>query len=125
MNTDLINVQPLESAKTIGLNLAATYWTPENVGDTKRLYFVEIKSINQVIEETGELKSLNTAVFVDPVTKEVIHQASSRLVGIFEREMPQPLTPFQITYKGKKKNSTNAFSSDYWEVYYLTDGQKA
>ena len=119
MTTDIAKVSSLEAAKPTGLNLSATYWSPVNVGETKRLYYVEIKPMNHTNEETGETKTLNTAVFVDPQTREVIHQGSARLVGIFERELPQPLTPFQITYRGKVKNSTNAYSSDSWEVYHL------
>lgn len=119
MTTDITKASTLENANPIGLNLAATYWTPLNVGETKKLYFIEIKIISSPNEETGEAKELPTAVFVDPATKEVLHQSSSRLVAIFQREKVQPLTPFQITYRGKVKNSTNQYSSDSWEVYHL------
>lgn len=85
---------------------------------------MEIKSIQHPNEETAEAKELPTAVFVDPSTKEVIHQGSARLVAIFQRENTKPLTPVQITYRGKVKNSTNQFSSDAWEVYYLTQSAK-
>ena len=124
MTTDIATLTDLSTAKPIGLNLSASYWSPANVGDTKRLYFVEIKTILHVNDDTGEAKDLPTAVFVDPSTKEVIHQGSARLVAIFQRENPAPLTPFQITYKGKVKNSTNQFSSDACDVNNLTDGRK-
>jgi hypothetical protein len=124
MTTDISKVSNLDTAKPVGLNLSASYWSPSNVGETKRLYFIEIKTIMHVNDDTGEAKDLPTAVFVDPSTKEVIHQGSARLVAIFQRENVPPLTAFQITYKGKVKNSTNQFSSDAWEVYYLQDGQK-
>ena len=119
MTTAVTTGTLLDNAKPIGLNLSSTYWSPVNVGETKRLYYMGIKSINQVNEDTGEIKSLQTAIFVDPASKEVINQGSARLVGIFERESPAPMTPFQITYRGKVKNSTNQFSSDSWEVYQL------
>lgn len=119
MSTQLAKISSLDTATPVGLNLSATYWSPVNIGETKRLYFIELKPMNHTNEETGESKTLTTAIFVDPTTKEVIHQGSARLVGIFERELPAPLTPFQITYKGKVKNSTNAYSSDAWEVYQL------
>jgi len=124
MTTDISKVSNLDTAKPVGLNLSASYWSPSNVGETKRLYFIEIKTIMHVNDDTGEAKDLPTAVFVDPSTKEVIHQGSARLVAIFQRENVPALTAFQITYKGKVKNSTNQFSSDAWEVYYLQDGQK-
>lgn len=119
MTTDIAKAPSLETATPIGLNLSATYWSPTVVGETRRLYFIEIKPITQINDDTGEVKQLNTAVMVDPATKEVIHQGSARLVGIFEREHPEPMTAYQITYRGKVKNSTNQFSSDAWEVYRL------
>jgi len=124
MTSDIAQITDLSTYKTVGLNLSATYWSPANVGDTKRLLFMEIKSIQHPNEETAEAKELPTAVFVDPSTKEVIHQGSARLVAIFQRENTKPLTPVQITYRGKVKNSTNQFSSDAWEVYYLTQSAK-
>ncbi len=124
MTSDISQITDLSTYKTAGLNLSATYWSPANVGDTKRLLFMEIKSIQHPNEETAEAKELPTAVFVDPYTKEVIHQGSARLVAIFQRENTKPLTPVQITYRGKVKNSTNQFSSDAWEVYYLTQSAK-
>lgn len=124
MTTDIAQITDLSTYKPIGLNLSATYWSPANVGDTKRLLFMEIKSIQHPNEETAEAKEQLTAVFVDPSTKEVIHQKSAILVGIMQRENPKPLTPFQITYRGKVKNSTNQFSSDAWEVYYLSKTDK-
>lgn len=124
MTSDISQITDLSTYKTVGLNLSATYWSPANVGDTKRLLFMEIKSIQHPNEETAEAKELPTAVFVDPSTKEVIHQGSARLVAIFQRENTKPLTPVQITYRGKVKNSTNQFSSDAWEVYYLTQSAK-
>ena len=124
MTSDISQITDLSTYKPIGLNLSATYWSPANVGDTKRLLFMEIKSIQHPNEETAEAKELPTAVFVDPSTKEVIHQGSARLVAIFQRENTKPLTPVQITYRGKVKNSTNQFSSDAWEVYYLTQSAK-
>lgn len=124
MTSDISQITDLSTYKTAGLNLSATYWSPANVGDTKRLLFMEIKSIQHPNEETAEAKELPTAVFVDPSTKEVIHQGSARLVAIFQRENTKPLTPVQITYRGKVKNSTNQFSSDAWEVYYLTQSAK-
>lgn len=125
MTTEITTLSDLSAAKPIGLNLSASYWSPVQVEETKKLYFIEVKITNHINEDTGESKNLPTAVLVDPVNKEVIHQSSARLVAIFQRENVAPMTPFQITYKGKIKNSTNQFSSDAWEVYYLQDGQKA
>lgn len=117
--SNIIKLNNLAAAPRVGLNLAATYWSPEQPGETKRLYFIDIKILTNVNENTGETKELNTLVMVDPETREIIHQSSARLVGIFQRENPIPYQPFEIVYKGKVKNSTNAYMSDAWEVYKL------
>jgi hypothetical protein len=104
-----------------GLNLVATYWTPAQKGESRKLVFIEVKAIRNIIEETGEEKILPTAVFVDPLTNEVVHQSSARLVGVFEREHPTTGEAFEINYLGKIKNSTNAYMSDHWSVYRLQE----
>jgi hypothetical protein len=109
----------IDQYKPTGLNLVALYWSPTAVSESKKLIFIEVKHIKHLIEETAEEKILPTAVFVDPFTKEVIHQASTRLVSVFEREEPEPGTPFYIEYKGKIKNSTNAYMSDNWAIYKM------
>ena len=104
-----------------GLNLVATYWSPQNKDESRKLVYIETKVLKHINEETGEEKLLNTCVFVDPATKEVIHQSSARLVGVFEREMPAFGECFDIQYLGKIKNSTNAYMSDNWAVYRLKE----
>lgn len=70
-------------------------------------------------EDTGETDILPTAIFIDPSTKEVVYQSSARLVGFFERVKATDNAAFEIVYKGKRKNTTNSFMSDDWEVYQL------
>lgn len=115
------NIAPIDikNLKRVGLNIIATYWSPQSIDETKILVFVEVKPIIHVDESTGEEKILPTAVFADPVTHEIIHQASARLVGAIQREKIEPMTIWEITYKGKVKNSTNAFQSDSWSMYKL------
>jgi hypothetical protein len=120
---DITNILPKDITlmKRQGLNLVANYWTPVNKDENRRLIFIETKALRSINEETGEEKILNTCVFVDPTTKEVVHQSSSRLVGVFERETPTPGEIFEIVYLGKIKNTTNAYMSDNWAVYRLKD----
>lgn len=114
-------LQPLESAERVGLNLIGTYWTPTNPGESRRLYFVKIEGIDKLKDDdTGETEILPTAILVDPLTKEVVYQSSARLVGFFERVKKEHGVAFEIIYKGKRKNSTNAYMSDDWEVYKLS-----
>ena len=124
MTTDIMPAAGLKNYKASGLNLSSVYWTPQQLDESKRLVYIDIKTVEHVNEETGETKVLPTVIFADPETKEVIHQASARLVGIFQREQPDPGTPFEIIYKGKKKNQTNSFQSDSWAVYRLIPNEK-
>jgi len=111
---------PLETHERVGLNLIGKYWSPEKEGETRRLYFVKIDRVERLKDEdTGETEVLPTAIFVDPLTKEVVYQSSARLVGFFERVATDKNQGFEIVYKGKRRNSTNAFMSDDWEVYKL------
>lgn len=102
-----------------GLNLISSYWTPDKVGEVKHLIFMEITPDSQTNEDTGEVKILPTAVFIDPVTSEVWRNASARLIGGLERHHITKGTLLEITYTGKIKNTTNAFSSDNWSVFIL------
>jgi hypothetical protein len=119
--TEETSIVPIDHLRPVGLNLIATYWTPAAIEEKKRLLFYDVRLITHVDNDTGEERELPTAVFVDPVTKEVIHQASARLVGAFQKENPVKLTPFEIIYKGKQKNATNQFSSDSWAIYRLAE----
>jgi hypothetical protein len=124
MTTDIMPATGLKNYKPSGLNLSVIYWTPSHIDESKRLVYIDIKTVEHTNEETGETKALSTLILADPETKEVIHQASARLVGIFQREQPDPGTPFEIVYKGKMKNQTNSYQSDSWAVYRLVPNDK-
>lgn len=122
---DITNIVPKDITKMqrSGLNLVANYWSPSNKDESRKLIYIETKVLKSINEDTGEEKLLNTCVFVDALTKEVIHQSSARLVGVFEREMPLPGEVFEVVYLGKIKNTTNAYMSDSWAVYRLKEIQ--
>ena len=42
-----------------------------------------------------------------------------RLVGALEMQDIKSGTPLQVTYLGKRKNSTNQYQSDYWSIKKL------
>lgn len=124
MTTDIMPAAGLKNYKTTGLNLSSVYWSPSAPDEAKRVVYIDIKTVDHVNDDTGETKMLPTLILADPETKEVIHQASARLVGIFQREQPEPGTPFLIVYKGKVKNQTNSYQSDSWAVYRLVPNEK-
>jgi hypothetical protein len=108
----------LSKAEILPLDLMSDYWTPTKEGESKRLFFDRIGTRNVKDEKTGEVFELECAYFVEVVDGEptTISNGSKRLLGAIENNDIQHGTPLLITYKGKKKNSTNAFQSDHWSV---------
>jgi hypothetical protein len=113
------SVPSLESAQVAPIDLMSDYWTPEKVGESKRMFFMRIGQRN-VIDQQDQSKviALDCAFFVENVNGEVrsISNGSKRLVGALESINAQQGMPFLITYLGKKRNRNNSFSSDNWSV---------
>lgn len=117
------NLPDLSKANELPVDLSGNYWTPENAGETKRLFFVEIKPQKVLSANgTGELIDLDCAVFLEQTANGIatVTNGSRRLVGILESYVDagniKQGTPLQITYNGKRKNKTNAFQSDNWSI---------
>lgn len=117
------NLPDLSKAKAEPVELSGEYWTPENPGETKRLYFVELMPECVIEPESGETRDLLVVKFAEPTADgvRVLRNGSRRLVGIFESlgNVIHPGDAFEITYLGKKKNKNNAFKSDNWSVKRL------
>jgi len=124
MAVDLSQSLPdLSKANELPVDLSGNYWTPEVQGETKRLFFVEIKPQKVLSANgTGELIDLDCAVFLEQTANGVstLINGSRRLVGVLEQYVDAGAikqgTPLQITYNGKKRNKSNAFSSDNWSI---------
>lgn len=114
----------LETAKVAPISMNSEYWTPEKVGEKRRLFFLDLRVEAVIDAQSGETVDLTVLYFVDS-NKNVIRQASRRLVGVFENRINslRPGMAFEIEYLGKKKNATNSFQSDHWSVYELYLGQ--
>jgi len=110
----------LSKATAAPLELNGEYWTPEVEGETRRMFFKELKQEATVDPVSGKDVELLVAYFVEVVNgdKKVIRQASKRLTGVLESLSNQIIegTPLEITYLGKKKNKTNSFSADNWSI---------
>lgn len=118
------NLPSLEAAKVAPISMNSEYWTPEKVGEKRRLFFLDLRVEAVIDAQSGETVDLTVLYFVDS-NKNVIRQASRRLVGVFENRINslRPGMAFEIEYLGKKKNATNSFQSDHWSVYELYLGQ--
>lgn len=114
------NLPSLETAKAAPISMNSEYWTPEKIGEKRRLFFLDLRVENVIDAQSGETVDLTVLYFVD-ANKNVIRQASRRLVGVFESRISslRPGMAFEIEYLGKKKNATNSFQSDHWSVYEL------
>lgn len=113
----------LDDAQELPFDMAGDYWTPEESGESKNVYFVEIKTQKVLSANgTGELIDLDCAVFIE-LKEGIAHtilNGSRRLVGTLEQliatnRVKQGM-PLKITYMGKKKNKSNSFSSDNWSI---------
>lgn len=118
------NLPSLKDAQELPIDLCGNYWTPEMPGESKRVFFVEIKAQKVLSAQgTGELIDLDCAVFVEQNedgSLATVTNGSRRLVGILEQYASNGLikngTPLKITFMGKRKNKTNSYSSDNWSV---------
>ena len=124
-----INTLPdLSSAIEEPIELGYLYWTPVNIGEFKRGVVIGIENsyYDKTDDKTGEVTELELPCLIFAEQKLdgtwiKISNGSKRLVAVIEQclktgSIIAGQTPIQIKYMGKKKNSTNGFSSDTFEV---------
>ena len=104
------------------------YWTPQDIGESKRgtVLRFEIQPYDKVDDRTGEITQLDLKVVIfaqyrGSTVKQVYANGGKRLVASIENAVNSGLiipekTPVVIRYLGKRKNSTNGFMSDDFEV---------
>lgn len=127
---DFSRLPNLNEAQVNPVELSGEYWTPEKEGESKRVFFAGLVEESVLEMESGETRQLIVVKFVEQRDGQLraIRNGSRRLVGIFEQfanpDNPNPTVKigdaFEITYLGKRKNSTNSFKSDNWSVKPLT-----
>ena len=137
--TEMAIAQPTSISITTNLNdavesdmpLGSSYWTPIDKGEVKRgvVVSLEIQSYDKFDDNTGEHSVLELPVVVLAVQQsdlswERISNGSKRLVATIEQSVKNGTislfkTPIQIKFLGKRKNTTNGFSCDDFEVKTL------
>lgn len=121
---DFSKLPNLNEAQVDPVELSGEYWTPETEGESKRVFFAGLVEESVLEMESGETRQLIVAKFVEQRNGQLraVRNGSRRLVGIFEQfaNTVKIGDAFEITYLGKKKNSTNSFKSDNWSVKSLT-----
>lgn len=112
-----------EEANPLPIDLSSSYWTPEQVGETKRGFFQRIELATYADEKTGETIELPCIIFVSQDVKgdvSTLRNGSKRLVACIEEAVNEGRItegmPLQITFLGEEKNKTNGFKSARWSV---------
>lgn len=106
-------------AKALPIDLMSDYWTPEEIGEQKRVFFSKIGMRKVLDQNSGEILDLESAFFIEQKEDGELVQISNgskRLVGAIAAAEIKAGTPLLIMYKGKKRNKSNAYSSDDWSV---------
>jgi hypothetical protein len=110
----------LSQAETTPIDLMSDYWTPTSAGESRRVYFDRIQPMGVVDQTSGEIIQMDCAFFFyqerPGEAYKQIRNGSKRLVGAIQQYTVPRLTPLEIKYLGKKRNSTNQFMSDNWQV---------
>ncbi len=115
----------LDEAPDIGVDLVSTYWSPEEIGEKRRMFFTHFAIAEYTDEESGEVINLECVYFVEMINdvKTSISNGSTRLVSAIKSAVKslgvKPFQAMEITYKGEKKNATNSYKSDTWSIHIL------
>lgn len=123
--SDPSNLPNLDEAPDIGVDLVSTYWTPEEIGESRRMFFTHIAFDEYTDEESGEVINLECAYFIEMIdgVKVGISNGSTRLVSAIKSAVKnlgvEPFQAMEITYKGEQKNATNSYKSFTWSVHIL------
>lgn len=114
----LKGLKSLDEAEASDIDLVMEYWTPEEIGEKRRGYFVGLRTEMMTSIDTGVETELTVAIFVRPMNGKMcfFKNGSRRLVGVIEALGIEPNTPLELTYNGKKKNKSNSFTSDTWSL---------
>lgn len=116
-------VADLSAAQPSAIPMTGDYWTPTEVGEKKRVYYVGTSTMNTINKQTGEDIELPIVLFAEPDNKgsyNAICNGSVRLVQVFENyaKTLQKGDAFEIEYLGKKKTTSGNFC-DNWSVRSL------
>lgn len=112
----------MDKATAIPIDLMADYWTPAAVGETKRVLFDRIGTRTVLDQQTQQQIDLECVFFYEKVKGEIkcISNGSKRLVGAIQSNNILQGSALEITYTGKKKNSSNQNMSDSWSIKPLS-----
>lgn len=120
----LISRMPdLERMEVASVDMSSEYWSPDEVGEKRRMIFWEVRSCPSLDFQSGEMVELESAIFVQKIGETVksIRNASRLLVAVFEHGNVTQGTAVEITYLGKKKAKRSGNMCDQWSVVLLQE----
>lgn len=113
----------LSKAKKSDFTIGMEYWNPEKEGENIRAFFAGFDTIRVPdLNDKEIIVDLRVARFVYQIDgkKHMICNGSARLVSNLENhDIVTVGTPMEIIFLGKKKNKSNNFSSDTFEITLL------
>lgn len=123
----LSQIDALDQAQPSQVDLMSTYWSPEKIGEIKRVIFDRIDANDVLNQVTNEIIQLECAFFFVKEDGKIkrISNGSKRLVGTLQTYNIQQGSPLEIEYLGKMTNKTNGFKSDNWRVTPLIVNSKS
>lgn len=119
----------LASGRELPADLTSQYWTPEEPGEFKLVFFQRIEECTYVDQETGDVIKLPCAILLEQKRDEerslqTIRNGAKRLVAALEEALNNGSievgTPMKITFTGKERNKTNSFMSDRFSIRPLS-----
>lgn len=114
----------LSQAVAAPLPINGEYWSPQEVGEKKRLFFKEIRMDKVVDKNSGELIDIPVVYFVELVNgrKQIVRQGGARLVSVFEPFVEagtiMPGMAFEIVYLGLSR-TVNGNNIAKWSIIPL------
>ena len=112
----------LSKATPAPLPINGEYWSPSSIGESKRMFFKELRMETVIDAKSGQDVELKVAYFVEPVEGKkprIIRQGGIRLTSVFDSFVKAgrivPGMAFEITYDGKQKTGTGNFV-DTWTI---------
>lgn len=124
----LDDIDALDSAQVVPIDLSSEYWSPALAGETRRVIF-DCLDTQDVLSSngSGEVIPLECAFFFVKENGSVkrMCNGSKRLLSVIQSFNIQRGSALEITYDGKKKNKSNSFMSDNWIVRPLVIKVKA
>lgn len=122
------NLEDLTEYEVSSISLVPEYWTPEEVGEFRNLYYygVELQPVAD-FNDPDKTVELECVVFADVSTgaPRAVVNGSKRLVACFRNLALATETPVKVIYIGRKKNRQNNNESDHWDIHLIARKAKA